>query len=86
MVNAPPIPQNGGVKKKKETKSKQRVQGSSSINRLVDLEDGIILPLSTSHNNRVSITGASTGNNAGKKSTTSSFYQSNFSSEVGQGL
>ncbi len=85
--NAPPIPQNGGVKKqisKKEVKVKSKFQGGSN-NRLVDLDEGIIIPLGSQINSRPSMTAVSTSNAGGKKSASSSFYQSNFSSEVSVG-
>jgi hypothetical protein len=83
--NAPPIPQNGGVKKKipkNEVKCKPKLQGGSSNNRIVDLDEGIIIPLNNQINNRPSATAASSSNVGGKKSASSSFYQSNYSSEV----
>ncbi len=83
--NAPPIPQNGGVKKqisKKEVKCKPKLQGGGSNNRIVDLDEGIIIPLNNQVYNRPSATAASSSNVGGKKSASSSFYQSNYSSEV----
>ena len=77
--NAPPIPQNGGVKKqptRKEVKCKSKLQGGQ--NRIVDLDEGIIIPLNG--NPRPSGATTSSTNVGVKKSSRSSFYDSNYSS------